>query len=120
MTRIFIAMLVAAFGASAASTLTLAEIASSAGALGGSQGLDLDALYAAAEKVGGAGAGTVLLPIVFLLLRGLQSYVVSVAVLAAAMVGGMIYLGVDLPLEQMAITAAAGSAVGVGAYRLMT
>lgn len=120
MTRIFIAVLVAAVSASAASTVTLAELASTAGAFGGSDGIDLSALTAAAEKVGGAGAGSVVLPIVFLLLRGLQSYVISVAVLAAAMVGGMIYLGVDLPLEQMAITAAAGSAVGVGAYRVMT
>lgn len=72
------------------------------------------------EKLGATSGSVILLPILFLLLSGIQSYFVSVAVLTAAMTGGLMYLGVETPLEQLLTITGVGSAVAVLCYRIIT
>ncbi|MEO1330293.1 MAG: hypothetical protein AAFW46_11575 [Pseudomonadota bacterium] len=72
------------------------------------------------EKLGATSGSVILLPILFLILSGVQSYLVSVAVLAAASTAGLMYLGVDTPLQELLIVTGVGSAVAVLLYRIVT
>ena len=72
------------------------------------------------EKLGATSGSVVLLPILFLILSGVQSYLVSVGVLTAASTAGLMYLGVDTPLPELLTVTGVGSAVGVLLYRIVT
>lgn len=113
MLRKIIAILLAGGGSAAASTVAFNEIF-------GEGGLSVDALLKASEQVGASGAGAILLPVVFYFLSGVKSYFTSVLILTVAAVAGLLYLGVEMPLEQLATVAGIGSAVAVGVYRIIT
>lgn len=72
------------------------------------------------EKLGATAGSVILLPILFFVLRGVQSYVFSVAALTAASTAGLIYLGVETPLPQLLTVTGVGSAAGVLLYRVVT
>lgn len=81
------------------------------------------------EKLGATGGAVIILPLIFLILSGVASYLVSVALLTAAMTAGLLYLGLEpqmtevlgvmLPLELLTVTGV-GSAVAVLLYRIVT
>lgn len=72
------------------------------------------------EKLGAQSGVVLLLPIVFLLMRGVQSYLFSVALLAGTMTGLLMYAGVEAPIEQLLTVTGVGSAVAVLCYRIIT
>ncbi|MEL6280860.1 MAG: hypothetical protein AAFQ73_09290 [Pseudomonadota bacterium] len=99
----------------------------------------LESLLSDPQKIGATGGAAVLLPIIFLLMSGVKSYLFSVAILTAAMLAGLVYLGVDVPFDQLGPACFAsplpescrpimqlltvtgvGSAVAVLVYRIIT
>lgn len=132
MWRKIIAILLAGGGSAGAASVALSELfgaggdpaaAASGGGLFGPDGaINWETLTAASEKVGASGLGAILLPIVFFFLRGVQSYVISVAVLTAAAIAGVLYFGLapNMPLVELATVTGIGSAVAVAVYRIIT
>lgn len=91
------------------------------------------------ERVGATGGVALLLPVIFLLMSGVKSYLFSVAILTAVMIAGLMYMGVDVPLDQLSpaclsspmplecrpamqllTVTGVGSAVAVLVYRIIT
>lgn len=114
MGRMLIAMLLAGGGAAGASSVALNEMF-------GEGGFNLDAIFESATEVGPMSLGVLVLPVLFYFLSGVFSYVTSVVVLAAAAAAVLkFYVGVETPLEALAIVCGIGSAVAVGVYRIIT
>lgn len=72
------------------------------------------------SKIGATSGSVILLPVLFLILSGIQSYFFSVAILTAAMTGGLMYLGVETPLPELLTVTGVGSATAVLLYRIVT